>query len=148
MLEHFTGASRATFFRSSLGTRILFICGVQAPAWGLGLKLCTRSVRLNTTFFRNMEADQGPGAASEEPRAESAAASDSFSQLWTDVMGMLVSFRGRGVRIIDWHHRLTSNWEFSPWPSKLTLICRMIDCVANWSVHANHASKQISAECL
>ncbi|XP_033999605.1 SAM and SH3 domain-containing protein 1a isoform X3 [Trematomus bernacchii] len=36
-----------------------------------------------------MEADQGPGAASEEPRAESAAASDSFSQLWTDVMGML-----------------------------------------------------------
>ncbi|XP_010768552.1 SAM and SH3 domain-containing protein 1 isoform X1 [Notothenia coriiceps] len=36
-----------------------------------------------------MEADQGSGAASEEPRAESAAASDSFSQLWTDVMGML-----------------------------------------------------------
>ncbi|KAK1888588.1 SAM and SH3 domain containing protein 1, partial [Dissostichus eleginoides] len=36
-----------------------------------------------------MEADQGPGATSEEPRAESAAASDSFSQLWTDVMGML-----------------------------------------------------------
>ncbi|XP_033931574.1 SAM and SH3 domain-containing protein 1a isoform X3 [Pseudochaenichthys georgianus] len=36
-----------------------------------------------------MEADQGPGAASEEPRAESAAPSDSFSQLWTDVMGML-----------------------------------------------------------
>ncbi|XP_068432669.1 SAM and SH3 domain-containing protein 1a isoform X5 [Clinocottus analis] len=36
-----------------------------------------------------MEGDQGTGAPSEEPRAESAAASDSFSQLWTDVMGML-----------------------------------------------------------
>ncbi|XP_034383847.1 SAM and SH3 domain-containing protein 1a isoform X2 [Cyclopterus lumpus] len=38
-----------------------------------------------------MEGDQGTGASSEEPRAESAAAaaSDSFSQLWTDVMGML-----------------------------------------------------------
>ncbi|XP_070843002.1 SAM and SH3 domain-containing protein 1a isoform X4 [Chaetodon trifascialis] len=36
-----------------------------------------------------MEGDQGTGAPSEEPQAESAAASDSFSQLWTDVMGML-----------------------------------------------------------
>ncbi|XP_035534250.1 SAM and SH3 domain-containing protein 1a isoform X3 [Morone saxatilis] len=36
-----------------------------------------------------MEGDQGTGAASEEPQADSAAASDSFSQLWTDVMGML-----------------------------------------------------------
>ncbi|XP_068580721.1 SAM and SH3 domain-containing protein 1a isoform X7 [Cebidichthys violaceus] len=36
-----------------------------------------------------MEGDQGAGAPSDEPRAESAAASDSFSQLWTDVMGML-----------------------------------------------------------
>ncbi|XP_023128165.2 SAM and SH3 domain-containing protein 1a isoform X4 [Amphiprion ocellaris] len=36
-----------------------------------------------------MEGEQGTGAPSEEPRAESAAASDSFSQLWTDVMGML-----------------------------------------------------------
>ncbi|XP_051816820.1 SAM and SH3 domain-containing protein 1a isoform X6 [Acanthochromis polyacanthus] len=36
-----------------------------------------------------MEGEQGTGAPSEEPQAESAAASDSFSQLWTDVMGML-----------------------------------------------------------
>lgn len=39
-----------------------------------------------------MEGDQGTGAPSDEPQADSAAASDSFSQLWTDVMGMLVSF--------------------------------------------------------
>ncbi|XP_029352808.1 SAM and SH3 domain-containing protein 1a isoform X9 [Echeneis naucrates] len=36
-----------------------------------------------------MEGDQGTGAPSDEPQAESAAAADSFSQLWTDVMGML-----------------------------------------------------------
>ncbi|XP_015232262.1 PREDICTED: SAM and SH3 domain-containing protein 1 isoform X4 [Cyprinodon variegatus] len=36
-----------------------------------------------------MEGDQGPDASSEEPQKDSAAASDSFSQLWTDVMGML-----------------------------------------------------------
>ncbi|XP_059211712.1 SAM and SH3 domain-containing protein 1a isoform X3 [Centropristis striata] len=36
-----------------------------------------------------MEGDQGTGAPPDEPRADSAAASDSFSQLWTDVMGML-----------------------------------------------------------
>ncbi|XP_078130244.1 SAM and SH3 domain-containing protein 1a isoform X7 [Sander vitreus] len=40
-----------------------------------------------------MEGDQGTGAPfdepSDEPRADNAAASDSFSQLWTDVMGML-----------------------------------------------------------
>ncbi|KAM3602471.1 uncharacterized protein V6R79_004832 [Siganus canaliculatus] len=36
-----------------------------------------------------MEGDQGTGASAEEPQAESAAAPDSFSQLWTDVMGML-----------------------------------------------------------
>ncbi|KAM8726346.1 SAM and SH3 domain-containing protein 1a isoform 7-T7 [Acanthopagrus schlegelii] len=36
-----------------------------------------------------MEGDQGTGAPSDEPQADSAAASDSFSQLWTDVMGML-----------------------------------------------------------
>ncbi|XP_044024007.1 SAM and SH3 domain-containing protein 1a isoform X4 [Siniperca chuatsi] len=36
-----------------------------------------------------MEGDQGTGAPSNEPQADSAAASDSFSQLWTDVMGML-----------------------------------------------------------
>ncbi|XP_018528152.1 SAM and SH3 domain-containing protein 1a isoform X3 [Lates calcarifer] len=36
-----------------------------------------------------MEGDQGTGALSDEPQADSAAASDSFSQLWTDVMGML-----------------------------------------------------------
>ncbi|XP_054474320.1 SAM and SH3 domain-containing protein 1a isoform X2 [Anoplopoma fimbria] len=36
-----------------------------------------------------MEGDQGTGAPSDEPRAEGAAGSDSFSQLWTDVMGML-----------------------------------------------------------
>lgn len=46
-----------------------------------------------------MEGDQEPGAPSDEPRADGAAASDSFSQLWSDVMGMLVSVRvgwGRG----------------------------------------------------
>ncbi|XP_070781564.1 SAM and SH3 domain-containing protein 1a isoform X2 [Enoplosus armatus] len=36
-----------------------------------------------------MEGEQGTGAPSDEPQADSAAASDSFSQLWTDVMGML-----------------------------------------------------------
>ncbi|XP_060908006.1 SAM and SH3 domain-containing protein 1a isoform X4 [Labrus mixtus] len=36
-----------------------------------------------------MESDQGTGASSDDPQADSAAASDSFSQLWTDVMGML-----------------------------------------------------------
>ncbi|XP_023262822.1 SAM and SH3 domain-containing protein 1 isoform X2 [Seriola lalandi dorsalis] len=36
-----------------------------------------------------MEGDQGTGTPSNEPQADSAAASDSFSQLWTDVMGML-----------------------------------------------------------
>ncbi|XP_029318490.1 SAM and SH3 domain-containing protein 1a isoform X4 [Cottoperca gobio] len=36
-----------------------------------------------------MEGDQETGAPSDEPRADGAAASDSFSQLWTDVMGML-----------------------------------------------------------
>ncbi|XP_069557926.1 SAM and SH3 domain-containing protein 1a isoform X5 [Brachyistius frenatus] len=37
-----------------------------------------------------MDGDQETGASSEEPRADSAAAApDSFSQLWTDVMGML-----------------------------------------------------------
>ncbi|XP_042360049.1 SAM and SH3 domain-containing protein 1a isoform X3 [Plectropomus leopardus] len=36
-----------------------------------------------------MEGDQGTGAPPGEPRADNAAASDSFSQLWTDVMGML-----------------------------------------------------------
>ena len=70
-----------------------------------------------------MEGDQGTGAPSDEPQADSAAASDSFSQLWTDVMGMLVSFAfgvgGRGARaIIDWHHRLSQLNERS---SKVTL---------------------------
>ncbi|KAM4529517.1 SAM and SH3 domain-containing protein 1a isoform 4-T4 [Fundulus diaphanus] len=36
-----------------------------------------------------MEGDQGADASSDEPQTDSAAASDSFSQLWTDVMGML-----------------------------------------------------------
>ncbi|XP_045896092.1 SAM and SH3 domain-containing protein 1-like [Micropterus dolomieu] len=36
-----------------------------------------------------MEDDQGTGEPSSEPQGDSAAASDSFSQLWTDVMGML-----------------------------------------------------------
>ncbi|XP_069014324.1 SAM and SH3 domain-containing protein 1a isoform X5 [Embiotoca jacksoni] len=37
-----------------------------------------------------MDGDQETGASSEEPQADSAAAApDSFSQLWTDVMGML-----------------------------------------------------------
>lgn len=41
-----------------------------------------------------MEGDQGTSASSDEPQADSATGSDSFSQLWTDVMGMLVSFWG------------------------------------------------------
>lgn len=63
-----------------------------------------------------MEGDQGSSTLSDEPQADSAAASDSFSQLWTDVMGMLVSFYlgGRGNTVIDRHHRLTTNREFSP----------------------------------
>ncbi|KAM4522827.1 SAM and SH3 domain-containing protein 1a isoform 6-T6 [Odontesthes bonariensis] len=36
-----------------------------------------------------MEGELGTGAPSDEPQADNAAASDSFSQLWTDVMGML-----------------------------------------------------------
>lgn len=36
-----------------------------------------------------MEGEQGSGASVGEPQADSAAASDSFSQLWSDVMGML-----------------------------------------------------------
>lgn len=45
-----------------------------------------------------MEGDQGSATLSDEPQADSGAASDSFSQLWTDVMGMLVSsFWGGGV---------------------------------------------------
>lgn len=45
-----------------------------------------------------MEGAEGAGAPRDEPQADGAAVSDSFSQLWTDVMGMLVSFLGgRGV---------------------------------------------------
>ncbi|XP_012722775.2 SAM and SH3 domain-containing protein 1a isoform X8 [Fundulus heteroclitus] len=36
-----------------------------------------------------MESEQGADASSDEPQTDTAAASDSFSQLWTDVMGML-----------------------------------------------------------
>ncbi|KAM4712721.1 SAM and SH3 domain-containing protein 1a isoform 6-T6 [Anableps anableps] len=36
-----------------------------------------------------MEGDQGADASSEEPQTDTTKASDSFSQLWTDVMGML-----------------------------------------------------------
>ncbi|XP_034018587.1 SAM and SH3 domain-containing protein 1a isoform X7 [Thalassophryne amazonica] len=36
-----------------------------------------------------MEGDQETGASSDEPRGHSAAGTDSFSRLWTDVMGML-----------------------------------------------------------
>lgn len=39
-----------------------------------------------------MEGDQGAGAPPDEPRADGAALPDSFSQLWSDVMGMLVSY--------------------------------------------------------
>lgn len=52
-----------------------------------------------------MEDDQGTGEPSSEPQGDSAAASDSFSQLWTDVMGMLVSFGGGVTRIA---YRLSS----------------------------------------
>lgn len=56
-----------------------------------------------------MEGDQGTGAPSDEPQADSAAASDSFSQLWTDVMGMLVSFSfGVGGEGCQGDCRLTS----------------------------------------
>lgn len=66
-----------------------------------------------------MEDDQGAGAPSDEPQEDSAALSDTFSQLWTDVMGMLVSFGG-GVP-----PSLTSYFvalHSSTLPSKLTLI--------------------------
>lgn len=43
-----------------------------------------------------MEGDQGPAAPPDEPRADGAALPDSFSQLWSDVMGMLVSYLGGG----------------------------------------------------
>lgn len=44
-----------------------------------------------------MEGEQGAGAPPDEPRADGAALPDSFSQLWSDVMGMLVSYlRGGG----------------------------------------------------
>jgi hypothetical protein len=47
-----------------------------------------------------MEGEQGAAAASSttaaEPEADGAV-SDSFSQLWTDVMGMLVSSRTVGL---------------------------------------------------
>uniref|UniRef100_A0A3Q2NN11 SAM and SH3 domain containing 1a n=2 Tax=Fundulus heteroclitus TaxID=8078 RepID=A0A3Q2NN11_FUNHE len=36
-----------------------------------------------------MESEQGADASSDEPQTDTVAASDSFSQLWTDVMGML-----------------------------------------------------------
>lgn len=49
-----------------------------------------------------MEGDKGTGTPSDELKANSAAASDSFSQLWTDVMGMLVSFGGRGDTTTKW----------------------------------------------
>lgn len=55
-----------------------------------------------------MEGDQGTGAPSDEPQADSAAASDSFSQLWTDVMGMLVSFSFLGGGGCQGDYRLTS----------------------------------------
>lgn len=39
-----------------------------------------------------MEGDQGAGSPPPEPpRADGAALPDSFTQLWSDVMGMLVS---------------------------------------------------------
>lgn len=38
-----------------------------------------------------MEGEQGGGAAASGASPEVAALSDSFSQLWSDVMGMLVS---------------------------------------------------------
>lgn len=64
-----------------------------------------------------MEGDQGTGASSDEPQADRATGSDSFSQLWTDVMGMLVGFwgclaggrGGGGGTIIGLHHRLATN---------------------------------------
>lgn len=46
-----------------------------------------------------MEADRGAAAPPDEPRAADATLPDSFSQLWSDVMGMLVSYvRGVGWR--------------------------------------------------
>lgn len=43
-----------------------------------------------------MEADRGAAAPPDEPRAADATLPDSFSQLWSDVMGMLVSYVRRG----------------------------------------------------
>lgn len=40
-------------------------------------------------------------AAAAEQRADGAALSDSFSQLWSDVMGMLVSFRLFCFRLVS-----------------------------------------------
>lgn len=50
----------------------------------------TFSVTERPTYPNTMEGDQESGAA--EPQADGAALSDSFSQLWSDVMGMLVSY--------------------------------------------------------
>lgn len=50
-----------------------------------------------------MEAERGAAAPPDEPRAAGATLPDSFSQLWSDVMGMLVSdLRGgwRSPRIV------------------------------------------------
>lgn len=82
---------------NSLGTDVSFIAGNNPPsACGLGLELCARFDRPNRKYSKRMEGAEGAGAPRDEPQADGAAVSDSFSQLWTDVMGMLVSFWGEG----------------------------------------------------
>lgn len=84
-----------------------------------------------------MEDDQGAGAPSDEPQADSAALSDTFSQLWTDVMGMLVSFGGGVPRsyFVALHSSTLS--------SKLTLTWRKSGRAAK-SHYVNHTSQQSS----
>lgn len=48
-----------------------------------------------------MEADRGAAAPPDEPRATDATLPDSFSQLWSDVMGMLVSYVREGLEVAE-----------------------------------------------
>ena len=85
-----------------------------------------------------MEGEQGAAAgaastAAAEPEAVGAV-SDSFSQLWTDVMGMLVSFR----TVYRWEGQWDqSHVNISPWSLNGTLLGH---CVASL-VSPYHESK-------
>ncbi|CAN9507475.1 unnamed protein product [Ophioblennius macclurei] len=100
-LERLAGASGAASCRRADRTR-RFGTDTFVYDWASSLRLRTPESR---RVFQNlplsplpsfppsrpvpMEGDQGPGASPDEARGDGAAASDSFSQLWTDVMGML-----------------------------------------------------------